>query len=212
METSNYKYNSGIDVTKEIVFEVNNKVKRVYWTNEEIDKWFGKRSAKEILDDGTTCFMNPCWDLTVVSASELLSRKINYIFAIEEHKPTPGFNFNRLHFVLEFQYKNKNYFLNYKKANEVYVYEGNYNGREDIPMAQIIRVPGKEINPKKPIYKSLGYDNLEDLIKDKFKGYSLESNLNRLKRDNSKENYDAYKKAFGDDLILITTPQNPPSL
>jgi hypothetical protein len=81
--------------------------------------------------------------------------------------------------------------------------EGNYTGREDIPCAQIIRIPGENINPYNPIYKSLGYNTLEDLIKNKFKGYSLELNINRLKQDNYKENYEQYKKNFGKELKLI---------
>lgn len=211
MKISKYNYENGIDLAKEVISEVKRKVKRIYWTNKEIDKYFGRRSAKEIIADGTTCFMNPCLDLTLVSASELYSKKIKYIFTIEEHKPTSDFNFNRLHFALEFKFKNKKYFLNYKNGNEVHVYEGSYNGREDIPMEQIIRIPGKIINPNKPIYKSLGYNTLEDLIKDKFKGYSLESNLNRLKRDNSLQNYELYKQKYGDNFNVIITPQNQPS-
>jgi len=57
---------NSIEFAKEIVNEVNKKVKRVYWTNEEIDKYFARRSAKEKIDDGKTGFMNPCLDLTLV--------------------------------------------------------------------------------------------------------------------------------------------------
>ena len=63
-----------INIAKEIISEVNKKVKRVYWTNEEIDKYFGRRSVEEILSSGETCFMNPCLDLTLVS-SHLISKK-----------------------------------------------------------------------------------------------------------------------------------------
>jgi len=84
-----------IEIVKSIVSEVDKKVKRVYWTNEEVDKWFGKRSAKEIINNGTTCFMNSCLDVTLVSASIIYSKNIPYTLVIEEHLPTKEFKFNR---------------------------------------------------------------------------------------------------------------------
>lgn len=67
--------NEAINLAKEIISEVNKKVKRVYWTNEEIDKYFGRRSVEEILSSGETCFMNPCLDLTLVSSYLISKRK-----------------------------------------------------------------------------------------------------------------------------------------
>jgi hypothetical protein len=203
---------NGIELAKNIALEVNEKVKRTYWTNEQIDKWFGRRSAKEILDNGTTCFMNPCPDLTFVSAYLMSSNNIEHNIVIEEHLPTKEFPFNRLHFALEFQDKDKKYSLNYKKCNEVHISGGNYNGREDIPQAGIIRISGADINPYKPIHENLGYNTLEGLIKDKFIGFSLEKNLDRLKQDNSEENYRFYKKRYGENFNFITKFQNLPSL
>jgi len=197
-----------IDIVKNIVYKIDKKVKRIYWTNEEIDKYFAKRSAISILDSETTCFMNPCLDLTLASAAIMHSKDIPHVFVIEEHLPTKEFPFNRLHFALEFKDERKNYVLNYKTGNRVYISEGNYNGRKDIPMAQIMRIPGKKINPYKTIYKNLGYDTLEELIKNKFKGYSLENNLNRLKRDNSEEEYKSYKTRCGEKFNIIIEPQN----
>jgi len=197
------KNKDGIDLAKNIVSEVNEKVKRVYWTNKEIDKLFGRRSAKDIINNGTTCFMNPCLDLTLVSASIMLSKNIPYNLVIEEHLPTEEFHFNRLHFALEFQHQDKNYTLNYKRVNEVYLSEGNYVEREDIPCAQTIRISGRDIYPKKTLSENLGYNNLEDLIKNKFKRYSLEYNLKRLKKDNSEENYKLYKEEYGENFKII---------
>lgn len=203
-----YSVENGIELAKEIIREVTNKVKRVYWTNEQIDNLFGKRSAKEIIQNGTTCFMNPCLDLTLVSSYLMFSRGIQHQFVIEEHLPTPEFNFNRLHFVLEFQHENKIYGMNYKKCNEVYIYEGNYNGREDIPRASMMKISGESINPYKTLHENLGYKRLEDLTKEKFIGYSLEKNLERLKQDNSKERYGVYKQKYGEKINIILEPQN----
>jgi hypothetical protein len=216
---------NGIDLAKNIVSEVNKKVKRVYWTNEQISKFFARRSAKEILDDGTTCFMNPCLDLTLVSAYLMSSEHIAHQFIIEEHEPTKDFNFDksnlvlkdfdfRLHFALDFQHESEKYNLDYKRENEVYILKGNYNGRGDIPRAGMTIISGEDINPYKPIYENLGCNTLEELIKNKFNGYSLESNLKRLKQDNSQENYRFYEERCGNgfNIITITKPENQPAL
>jgi len=142
---------------------------------------------------------------------------IPYKFIIEEQLPTKDFNFDkstlvlkdfdfRLHFALDFQNKDEKYGLDYKRENEVHIFYGGYNGRTDIQNAQIIRVSGEKINPFIPLYKNLGYNSLEDLIKDKFKGYSLEKNLKRLKQDNSIENYKAYKQRCGENFNIIIKP------
>jgi len=206
---SNHK--NGIEITKDILYHTN-KIKRIYWTNEEIDNYFGKRSAQDIIQNGTTCFMNPCFDLTLASAGILFGNKIPHTFVIEEHFPTKDFPFNRLHFVLEFEDKKEKYFLNYKKTNEVYLSGGRYNGREDIPCAQIIRIPGERINPEKTLSENMGYDTLENLIYDKFKGYSIRKNIDRLKQDNSEEKYKLYDANYGKEFKLITKLQNQLSL
>lgn len=201
---------NSIEFAKEIANEVNKKVRRVYWTNEEIDKYFARRSAKQIIDSGTTCFMNPCFDLTLVSAYFISSQHIPHKFVIEEHLPTKEFDFNRLHFAIEFEHENKDYVINFKRGNEVYIFEGKYNGRKDIPRASMIKIPGTNINPYKTLNDNLGYNNLEALTKDKFVNYSLEKNLKRLKQDNSKIKYDLYRQKYGKEFNIITGPQNQP--
>ena len=195
-----------IGLAKEIVLNVNKKVERTYWSNKQIDELFGKRSANEIIKNGTTCFMNPCLDLTLVSASMMYSQNILHSLVIEEHFATQKFPFNRLHFVLEFKPEKEIYTLNYKTCNEVHISKGDYRGRSDIPLAKMIRISGKRINPNKNIYENLGYNNLDNLLQNKFKGYSLESNLNRLKQDNSRENYKAYLAHYGKSFEINLGP------
>ena len=132
----------GIALGQEIALWVDKKIKRIYWTNEEIDQWFGKRSIKEIIKNGTTCFMNPCFDLTLVSSYLLTQNNINNTLVIEEHLPTKEFNFNRLHFALDFIDKTGKYHINYKNENTVYINHGEYQGRKDLPQAQIIKISG----------------------------------------------------------------------
>lgn len=213
----------GISLAKNIVYEVNKKVRRTYWTNEEISRWFGRRSAQEIIKNGTTCFMNPCFDLTLVSSYLMSSEHIPHELIIEEHKPTKDFNFDksnlvlkdfdfRLHFALDFQHGNERYHLDYKKENEVHIFEGRYDGRKDTPNAQIIRISGEKINPYKNLNENLGYNDLEELIRNRFMGFSLEKNINQLRQDNSRENYRSYLERYENKLNIITKFQNQPAL
>ncbi|HPD82008.1 MAG TPA: hypothetical protein PK357_02815 [Candidatus Pacearchaeota archaeon] len=203
---------NSIELAKEIALETNKIVKRTYWTNEEIEKYFGKRSAQEIIQNGTTCFMNPCLDLTLVSAYLMTSRGIKHDLVIEEHLLTKDFNFNKLHFLIEYYINGKINTLNYKRNNEVHIFNGNYSGREDIQNAQMIKIPGENINPYKNLNDNLGYSNLEDLIKDKFIGFSLEKNISQLKYDNSLKNFNDYLKKYGEVLNIITKFENQPAL
>ena len=198
---------NGIDFAKAIVEEVDNRVKRIYWTNDKIDKWFAKRSAKEILNSGNTCFMNPCSDVTLVSSFLIDQYYVPHRLVIEEHPPTEHFDFNRLHFVLEFIYKKRLYVLNYQKSNDVYIYEGTYKGRKDLPLAQIIKFPSKQINFNKSLHEIINNSN----IGSRLKNYSLESNLNRLKQDNSIKNYNNFKQENGENFI-IKQLENQPSI
>lgn len=208
-----------IEIAKEIILEVNEKVKRVYWTNEQINRYFGKRSAKEILDSKQTCFMNPCSDLTLVSSYFMSSKGIKHDLIIEEHAPAKDFNFDksklvikdfdyRLHFGIDFLYKGEKWGIDYKRENEVYIIKGGYNGREDMPKISIIKMHGEEINPYRAIHKNLGYNSLEELIANKFKGFSLEKNISRLKQDNNLNNFKEYKKRNGDNFKIIIKSQN----
>jgi len=189
---------NGIELAESIIQKTDNKVKRIYWTNEEIDKWFGKRSAKNILESGNTCFMNPCSDLTLVSSFIMDQSAIPHEWIIEEHLPTEDFNFNRLHFALEFKYHGKIHILDYKRLNEVYAYEGEYNGRPDLSTATSIKIPSTQIDLKKSLYEIISNSKIKDSLID----YSLEKNLNRLKQDNSLENYKSFKQLYGESFII----------
>lgn len=190
-------------IAKEIIREIDNKIKREYWTNKEIDKLFGRRSAEEIFQSGSACFMNPCLDLTLASAKIFQSKGINYNLIIEEILPTPDFDFNRLHFVLEFKNGGEEHStMDYKRCNEVEISGGIYQKRKDLPVRKIIKISGENINPKKTIYESLGYKELEELLKTKFNEYSLDKNLSRLKKDNSFERYKSFIETYGTNFII----------
>ena len=193
-----YTPKNGIDFAKAIVKEVDNRIKRVYWTNDEIDKWFGKRSVEEILHSGNTCFMNSCSDVTLASSFLMNQHYISHRWVIEEYSPTEHFDFNRLHFVLEFIHDKRMYVLNYQKLNDVYIYEGKYKGRKDLPNLQMMRIPKKKIHFNRSLHRNISNSDIESRLKN----YSLEKNINRLKQDNSIENFENFKKLHGEKFIF----------
>ncbi len=190
--------NSGIHLAKKIISMVDEAVKRIYWTNEEIDKWFAKRSAKEIINSKHTCLMNPYPDLTFVTSYILSLNNLPHEWVIEKHLSTEDFNLNRLHFVLEFNLHKKQYVIDYKRANDVYVYEGKYDGKEVLLKKQGIRIPDNKINLEESLYENMKNSNPKNYLV----GYLLEKNINRLKQDNSQENYERFTRLFGENLIV----------
>lgn len=191
--------NQKIELVKSIVKEVDKNIKRIYWTNEQIDRLFAKRNAREILESKNTCFMNPCSDFTLTSSFLMNQSYIPHKWVVEQHFPSKEFDFFRLHFLLEFEENNETYVLNYKKANEVYIYNGKYNGRKDLISKEIIRIPSEEINLKKSLYENIFDSNLTEKIRE----YSLEKNLERLKKDNSVENFENFKKLYGNHFKIF---------
>lgn len=209
--------NNAINSAKEIILEVNKKVKRVYWTNEEINKYFGRRPVNQILLSGETGFMNPCLDLTLASSHLMNLKGIEHDLIIEEHSPSKDFNFDkskkviknfdyRLHFGIDFLYDKEKWGIDYKRENEVYILKGGYTGRGDIPRSSITRINGKNLSPNKPLYETLGYNSLQELIKDKFNGFSLEKNICRLNKDNDIQNFEEYKKRNGKRFKIVIIP------
>ncbi len=210
---------NAINTAEAIISEVNKKVKRVYWTNEEINRYFGRRSVNQILSSGETGFMNPCLDLTLVSSHLMNLKGIEHDLIIEEHSPSKDFNFDkskkvikdfdyRLHFGIDFLYNKEKWGIDYKKENEVYILKGGYTGRGDIPRSSITKINGKHIDPDKPLYETFGYRSLQELIKEKFNGFSLEKNISRLNNDNDIQNFEEYKKRNGKGFKIVITPQN----
>ena len=194
-------YVEGLDLAKAVVRWTDRAIKRVRWSDKELDKLFAKRSAIEIIASGKTFYMNPCLDLSLVTSVVLKLNNVDYNLVIEEHKKTANFPFNRLHFVIEFNDQTGDYFINYAKLDIVEIAKGPYSSHPNLEQARILRIPGEQIDPDKPIHKILGLDSLDDLGKF-FEGYQLTPQLERIKRDNNPETYQNYKAVCGNDLKI----------
>ena len=200
----------GINLAKEIVENVGNTVKRVRWTNEEIDKNVGKRRAREIIESENTHYMNPCLDLTLASLLLLKERGVNHALVIEEHAPTRDYPFNRLHFVAEFSDNTGSYVINYAKPNLVTLSQGVYTRHPEIEQRKLIRLTKEVLDLSSLVHVNLGAKSVDDLG-DIFEGYKLASNVDRLKEDNTPIKYQAYLKKKGHNLQVRIESQLLPA-
>jgi hypothetical protein len=193
------RYKNGIEVAKKIVSNVDNKVKRIYWTNEEIDKYFAKRNYEQIIDHGHTCFMNPCSDLTLVTSNLMEQENIPHKWIIQLEDPIKNFNFPRIHFMLDFRYNNKPYVLNFIRNNYVYLSEEVWPLEKSPNVNNRVIVSSEKLDLQKSIYENLVYSDLSHY----FKEFSLEKVLYKLKRDNDPKNFQKFQKAFGNKFKVI---------
>lgn len=190
---------SGIEYAKELVEKVDGKVKRIYWTNEEIDKYFAKRNYEQIINHGHTCFMNPCSDLTLVTSNLMKQENIPHKWIMQLEEPTKNFNFPRMHFMLDFKYNNESHVLNFIRNNDVYFSD------EVLPLEKYLNVnnrviiPSEKLDLEKSIYENLLHSNISHY----FEEFSLEKVLTRLKRDNNPENFQMFQQTFGNKFKVI---------
>ncbi len=190
----------GIIFAYRLIEEIDRLILRVPWTNEEVDRLFAKRSGNIIIKEGNTFFMNPCLDLSLASMAKIKEKEIECALAIEEHEKTREFPFNRLHFAVEFTDPTGKYYINYHSGNIAKVGRGEYDGRKDIRQVKFVRFPGSKIRSDRPLHTNLGYESIEKALKSIFPGFNLETQIERLKADNTPENYNNYQKRFGGSL------------
>jgi hypothetical protein len=184
---------SDINHLLEIARQIDKQVRRIRWTNEELEEKFGRRSANQILAEGNTFYMNSCMDLTLASILLAQRKGLNPDLVIEEHGKTRGVPFNRAHFVLELP-NNGGAYLNPKTLGLIQIGQGKYPGRQDIPKVRTLRVDGSRIDPSRPLYQNLGFTSLEEALKKLFIGYDIKPNIEKIKRDNTLNNYLRYKR------------------
>ncbi len=163
---------------------IDEHVSRTRWSDEKIDDNFGRRSTRQILSDGEACYMNPCADLTLVAYAIMRRNGINPTMIVEELAPG-DYPFVRLHFGLEFSYDNRNYFLDFIQLNKVLLGDGEFvNHKKDIVATKLSRISSDITIDDNPI-------NIV-LREAKPKDFDLNSQLERLKKDNTPQTYEKY--------------------
>tara|TARA_Y100000310_G_scaffold194711_1_gene194704 strand:- start:219 stop:839 length:621 start_codon:yes stop_codon:yes gene_type:complete len=180
-----------------IVDWTDHKVKRVRWTNEEIDEKFASRTVSEILKDKNTHYMNPCLELTLCSLDLLKSfgYKNNVIVEFLRHHDK---DHEEVHFALESEDGVNKHFLDYSRLNIVYTGRGEYvNPKKDVDSLHRISLDDSLFSRDETYLESFGKVNVPE-IKMLIDNYNLDEHKERLKRENTDRNYEAYLAKLSD--------------
>jgi hypothetical protein len=199
-----------LEKVSEIVLEIDSKVSRVRWTNEQIGQKFGKRGALKIVEEGDTCFMGPCLDLSLVAYEMLQSRGINPVFVVQE-LAQDIYPFPKMHFALEFQHASRLYFLDFKSMNKVVLRPGKFvNLREGIRSLSLARIRSR-LSPAKSLFENILTGEVKEPeareLLTRYLNCHLNVQVSRLKRDNIPKTYAEYLARLGEkrELYLDST-------
>lgn len=185
----------------EIVSDVDSRVKRVPWSNSEIELKFAKRGAIKIFGEGNTGFMGPCLDLSLVTYEMLRSRGINPTFVVRE-LVQEGYPIPRMHFALEFQHEGENYFLDFCSMNRVILRPGEFmNLREGTNGLGLARIKSR-INSSKSLFDNVITGDIQDseacrMLTTYYKQH-LAAQISKLRHDNTPETYTGYLQKLGE--------------
>lgn len=174
-----------IDFLKKIVNHVHKIVKKEKMDNEYIDNYVGKLSARELISNGKTFYMNPCLDLALVTIEWLKKSGIKSKLVIQELLCTG--NRITLHFWIEIILNNIHYYIDNKSRNVSIIGKGifkNNNIDEKKEQIHISYISDENISTD---------DNIETLINKKlinllFFDADIFNNMKELyKRSNTQE-------------------------
>jgi len=193
----------GLSVVYGCVSWINSNIKRNYWENERVRKVFARRSANLIKDDGDVFFMNPCLDYVLLAKDFLGSRSMDSGIVAQEVF-SKKYDIYHMHFALEFLVKGRKYFVDFAKMNTVYLGKGDFvNFNEDVRVVQTFRI-WEPVDPDKDIF-----ENFPEYVA-KLKHYSIDVQIDRMLKDNSKERFDSFLQSLGKNksLRLVRVPDD----
>jgi len=128
-----------------IVYYIDNHVKRVRWDDEKIENSFANRTVSQIFEDGTTCYMNNCFDFSLTSLEMLKSCGYDSKLIVERVKQKYK-EYEEMHFGLEAFDGNHVHFLDYSLMNNVYSgFGAHMNPRSDIVSLERYMIDGKNL-------------------------------------------------------------------
>jgi len=171
---------------KDIVHHIHKLLKKERFENEEIENNFAKHSARELLTVGKTFYMNPCLDFVLVTIEWLKRTGIENIQFIVEELQCPWHWF-KLHFGIELKRQGKNYYIDYREKNNVFLWEGSFISKYKNKWEEIvhsIRADAKDISVDDNIYTLM---EKKIITFKKFDPKLLDILKERLKRHNSPE-------------------------
>ncbi len=162
-------------------------VKRVAWSNDKIEKCYGRRSVEQILYEGETCYMGPCPDLTAVAIAAMNKYGLNPEIAVEKLEE-PGFDFPRFHFASEFMHDGQRYFLDFNTGKTVVFGKGDYsNIKKNVSRIGLWKFDGSILKPD---------TKLSSLLTGEmgFRESDFTKIIERMKRGNTSQTFEEYQK------------------
>jgi len=182
--------------------QLDQDVQRVNWNEEKVKEYFVRRSAEDIRLDGTTHYANPCLDLSLVAYADLQQQKeYNPGFLIETliDKGPDAQGALSFHFVVPFKTQGKNYFLEFRTANEVVVSDKKY--RTSRPHVQSLST--QELPFPLDSQKNL-FDNLEGFVDSS--QFNFPAYIDRIVRTScSPERYQGFTESIKERPVLTPT-------
>lgn len=189
-----------LEKMQKVINWINEKVHRDYWDNNEIEKKFTKRTAREILTEGNTGYMNPCNDLTL--ATYAILKKNGFKPSLVVVKLQLGNSgFISFHFALNFLDDQDNPFsLDFKTKDQVILEKGEYAYKREGMRALATKVIETNINLDQNMEAILTTENFD------CSGFDLGFLLSQLKKGNTREKYLDYvkKELKGDTNLKLT--------
>ena len=188
----------------EAVEWIDTHIERRRWTNEEIAAKFGQRSAQQILEEGETCYMGPCLDLTLPTLIVLKRNNLDVNFVVDYHHSNMyGYTF---HFAIEIQHPEtrRMHFLEYARFHTVHFWEGNYhNTKEGSEHLAKDSFHGSQILENARLHDLFGLPDAFSPIQ-RYPKYSLQSRIQQLQLANTPENYERHQRVCEPRFVIDT--------
>ncbi|MBT3262720.1 hypothetical protein HN992_02850 [Candidatus Woesearchaeota archaeon] len=185
-----------------IVNYVDGHIKRVKWSDKEINDFFANRTVSEMFENGTTCYMNNCFDFSLTSLEMLKSCGYDTNLIIERVKQKYK-NHEEMHFGLEAFDGDYLHFLDYSLMNNVYTGFGKHmNPRSDLVSLERYSIEGDKFDKDSNFFEIIENENNSDL--DKFvENYNINIHKQRLIDSNTDKNYEKYLSRLGNHSELV---------
>lgn len=186
---------------RKLVEWVGGKIERKKWSNEHLQAKFGRRSARRIVEDEDTCYMNPCLDYMLVMLESLKRNGLTTTFLVAQLK-NRFLDFDPVHMVVECGIGGEGRYVDFRTLNIVeigrvpFVYQ-----REGYECKKIVRMNGMILSAD---------DSIID-VNEKVKKYGitignedeLEKQVAKLQRDNSEEEFQRYLSKISGDIKKV---------
>ena len=156
------------------------------WKNEQIERFFSKRSPNKILESGHTVYMNNCLDRTLVLMQALKKNNLQPTM-VAELLEVKGIK--APHFAVELNLEGKPFFAHFITKGLAAVLPGNYvpykAGQRNVTSLATYRIPGKHFTMRNNFFQAVKGATAESGVA----RVDMRIIIEKMKRDNTLETY-----------------------